>query len=142
MKHYFVIIILLLCTITCFGQSSNIKVKGRVYLTSVSNQSKIVTNNYLTDFKVLLIKIYATGTDMKFVEANKQKFCSDNKQILERYPATADYTNSEGFYEFTDLQPNSYYMLILCDRKIQVSLISTGAKRSITYKVKDKQVAL
>lgn len=144
MKRYLVFTLLMLCSLISLTQTADVRIKGRVYLTYITTSKEIQMsrNNYLSDFKVMLVRINGKDTDIKSVETNKQKFCSNDQKIFSTYPANVVYTNNEGIYEFKNLQPSSYYMLIFCDKKIQVSLISTEAKKKITYEVKDKKLVL
>lgn len=143
----------LLCTLLFYllftGKSSaqqrpDVIISGKVYLNySNSNIEQKISKTYvkyLSDFKVMLIQLYFPA-EAYSIGAQKTKICSNDKLLLRKYKIMVSYTDKEGKYEFRGLNRQANYLLIFCDRKIQISQVQTGNKY-ITYSLRDKLVVL
>ena len=143
MKKYFLLLAALVYGLLVTAQTNTVKVAGKVYYRfTVSGGGSRTTsyNQYPADVKVILIQSQFTG-DIVYIKERKRLFCSNDKELIERFRASITYTKQGGSYEFSGLQRNTTYFLIFCDKNIQISEISTG-NRITTYRLRDKQVVL
>ena len=143
MKKYFLLLAALVYGLLVTAQTNTVKVAGKVYYRfTVSGGGSRTTsyNQYPADVKVILIQSQFTG-DIVYIKERKRSFCSNDKDLIERFRARITYTKQGGSYEFSGLQRNTTYFLIFCDKNIQISEISTGNKIT-TYRLRDKQVVL
>jgi hypothetical protein len=126
------------------AQNTGTKISGKVFLnyskTSVLGEGVKRNTKYLSDFKVLLIQFYF-ATEVAEIEAQKRKICGNDKGLFSKYKVIVAYTDKDGSYEFKGLQRQANYVLIFCDRNIQISKVQTGSKYSI-YTIRDKAVIL
>jgi hypothetical protein len=146
------LIIFLLSTIQLVPASSftnnkqqDARLGGKVFINYLMPANKgasgvIVGKKYFSDFKVLLIpKTVTVNTSM--ITINKGSFCANDGALFKRYNVKVAYSNVDGYFEFRGLRPNTHYILIFCDRDVQVSESVTGDKEA-TFSIGEKQVKL
>lgn len=126
------------------AQVRDVRIAGRVFLhnpkyNTIQNTKRVYTK-YVSDFKVILIQLYYP-TEITEIEKNKARICANEGSLLKKYRAKIYYSNNEGYYEFKGLQRQADYLLIFCDRKIQISQVQTGNSYT-TYGINDKAVTL
>jgi hypothetical protein len=141
------IILLLALTLSLSGQMQpTVKFGGKVYIhfTSASPSggkgATVNVKKYLSDVKVILVQRYYAG-EVTAIERAKKSFCNNDRRLLAQYQAKVVYTNSNGYFEFSGLQRQTNYVLIFCDREMQISEVSTGS-RYATYVIRDKLIKL
>ena len=140
---------LLLLSSGAHAQNTAVRITGKVFTTynyAVNKTQRTQTGisktgtEYVSDVKVLLIKVSNARNQQQFFENNRQKFCNNDRAIYRTYTPKIAYTDRNGVYEFTGLARKAQYILIFCDKKIQLSAVFTASRSTITYTVKDREI--
>lgn len=126
------------------AQQRDVRLGGKVFINynSVAGKTSFVRlmKRYMPHFKVILIQQYFT-TEEIITDKNKRSFCANDKKLFEKYKARISYTNADGYFEFRGLQRQANYILIFCERTIQVTEVQTG-NSYVTYGIKEKLIKL
>lgn len=133
------------------ADQSGIRITGKVFTSYEFAVNKIQKNQavvsktgkqFVSDVKVLLIKVNNVREQQQFFEANRQRFCNNDRTLNRTYAPKAVYTDRNGAYEFSGLSRNARYILVFCDKKIQLTGVLTDARPTITYTVSEKEIFL
>jgi len=130
--------------LTRVSAQQDVRLSGRVYISyrvpTSQSASLSLSKRYISDFKIIAIR-KTTATSVSDIRANKKRFCANDRALFSRYHAMVAYSNLDGYFEFKGLAPQSSYILIFCDRDIQLSDVTT-MNRSATYSIGEKLIRL
>jgi len=114
---------------------STSKISGALYISDSTGMLHL----RVKEVKVLLIVEYLPQSEIEELTKEKYKLCENDRALFEKYQPKVCYTNVDGEYEFDGVAESSNYILVICDSKIQIYAVSTGA-RQMNYIVKDKRI--
>lgn len=149
MRHL-LLYILLLPQWAVTGQSG-IRITGKVFTSYQFSVNKVQKNQpvmtktgkqAVSDVKVLLIRVNNVREQQQFFENNRHRFCNNDPALSRSYPSKLVYTDRNGSYEFSGLSRNARYILVFCDKKIQLTGVLTDARSAVTYSIREKEIFL
>jgi hypothetical protein len=143
---FFMSAVFLLAGASAQSSQHDVRLGGKVYMSysvptsqsAAQSTSLRLSKRYIADFKVIAIKKTA-ATNVSDIKAHKKNFCANDRSFFNRYHAMVAYSNSDGYFEFRGLVQQSSYILIFCDRDIQLSEAAT-MNRSATYSIGEKLI--
>jgi hypothetical protein len=141
-------VLFFMCTaaffLTSVSAQTTARLSGRVYMTyrvPMSQSGAIsLTKRYISDFKVIAIP-KNSATNIEDIKAHKKNFCANDYNFFKRYHAMVAYSNLDGYFEFKGISQQASYILIFCDRDIQISEVAT-MNRTATYTIGEKLIRL
>ena len=133
------------------ADQTGIRITGKVFTSYEFAVNKIqktqatipkTGKQYVSDVKVLLIRVNNVQEQQQFFENNRHRFCNNDRALGRTYAPKLAYTDRNGSYEFSGLSRNARYILIFCDKKIQLTGVFTDARPSVMYTVSEKEIFL